>query len=188
MLPPIRDKARVALVLGPSCFPHPHHRRRQTRHGRGQLSDLLRIRIVEKHVYIDVVEAKFSTGAMSLKSSAVTEAQHQVRSTIERLAQFSLDHPLILRTRSRLARAIVHRIHLGASVPNRAKHSKELLEAVLDPHVKILVGGSATGSIHAWSVDGSTQDIGTVLPTGESVHIHSRDITLLQLRALKQLP
>ena len=152
--------------------------------GRGQLSDLLRIRIVEKNVRIDVVEAKFSRGAISLQSSAVTEAQHQVRSTIERLAQFSLEHPLILRTRSRLARAIVHRIHLGVSDPGRSKHSKELLEAVRDPHVNILIGGSASGSIHAWSVDGITQDVGTVLTSGESVRIHSRDTTLRQLRAL----
>jgi hypothetical protein len=43
--------------------------------GRGQLSDLLRIRMIEKDVCIDVVEAKFSTGTISLKSSAVTEAQ-----------------------------------------------------------------------------------------------------------------
>jgi hypothetical protein len=152
--------------------------------GRGQLSDLLRIRIVEKDVCIDVVEAKFSTGAISLQSSAVTEAQQQVRSTIERLAQFSLDHPLILRTRSRLARAIVHRIHLSVSGPGRSKHSKELLEAVLDPHVKILIGGNDSGSIHAWSVDGTTQESRTVLPGGESLCIHSRDTTLLQLRAL----
>ena len=152
--------------------------------GRGQLSDLLRIRMVEKGVSIDVVEAKFSTGAISIQSSAVTEAQHQVRSTIERLAQFSLDHPLILRTRSRLARAIVHRIHLSVSEPGRPKHAKELLEAVLDPHVKILIGGNASGSIHAWSVDGTTQESRTVLPGGESLHIHSRESTLIQLRAL----
>ena len=152
--------------------------------GRGQLSDLLRIRIVEKDVHIDVVEAKFSTGALSLQSSAVTEAQHQVRSTIERLAQFTLEHPLILRTRSRLARGIVHRIHLGASGPGGTQHSKELLEAVLDPHVKILIGGNASGSIHAWSVDGTTEDVGTVLPSGESVCIHSRKTTLQQLRTL----
>jgi hypothetical protein len=152
--------------------------------GRGQLSDLLRIRIVEKDVCIDVVEAKFSTGTISLQSSAVTEAQQQVRSTVERLAQFSLDHPLILRTRSRLARAIVHRIHLGASALSRPKHAKELLEAVLDPHVKILIGGSASGSIHAWSVDGTTQEAAMVLPGGESLRIHGRDATLQRLRAL----
>jgi hypothetical protein len=152
--------------------------------GRGQLSDLLNIRIVEKDVCIDVVEAKFSAGAISLNSQAVTEAQHQVRSTIERLAQFSLEHPLILRTRSRLARAIVHRIHLGASAPDRAKHYRLLLEAVLDPNVQILVGGSASGSIHAWSVDGTTQETRTFLSNGESVRIHSRDTTLRQLRSL----
>jgi hypothetical protein len=150
--------------------------------GRGQLSDLLRLRIVEQGVSIDVVEAKFSTGAISLHSAAVTEAQHQVHSTIERLAQFSLEHPLILRTRSRLARAIVHRIHLGAV--NSPSHSKDLLEAVLDPHVKILIGGSASGSIHAWSVDGTTQEVEAILPGGQSVRIHGRDNTLLQLRAL----
>jgi hypothetical protein len=154
--------------------------------GRGQLSDLLRIRIAEKDVRIDVVEAKFSTSAISLQSSAVIEAQHQVRSTMERLAQFSLEHPLILRTRSRLARAIVHRIHLGASALDSLKHSKELLQAVLDPHVKVLIGEGGSGSIHAWSVEGTTQEIDTVLPSGESVHIHSRDTTLHQLRALSQ--
>jgi len=152
--------------------------------GRGQLSDLLRIRIVEKVICIEVVEAKFSTGSISLHSSAVTEAQQQVRSTIQRLAQFSLDHPLILRTRSRLARAIVHRIHLSVSGPSYSKHYKELLEAVLDPHVKILIGGNASGSIHAWSVDRTTQESQTVLSGGESLCIHSRDTTLLQLRAL----
>ena len=51
---------------------------------------------------INVIEAKFSAESLSLQSAAVAEAGHQVRSTIERLAQFSLDHPLILRTRSRL--------------------------------------------------------------------------------------
>ena len=130
------------------------------------------------------MEAKFSTGTISLQSSAVTEAQQQVRSTIERLAQFSLEHPLILRTRSRLARAIVHRIHLGASAPSRPKHSKELLEAVLDPHVKILIGGRASGAIHAWSVDETTQEAATVLAGGESLRIHGRDATLHELRAL----
>lgn len=152
--------------------------------GRGQLSDLLQIRIIEKDVCIDVVEAKFSIAAISLQSPAVIEAQHQVRSTIDRLAQFALDHPLILRTRSRLARAIVHRIHLGASAPMRTNYSKDLLDAVLDPHVKILIGGSTSGSIHAWSVDGATQELATVLPSGESLHIHSRDTTLQLLRAL----
>jgi hypothetical protein len=152
--------------------------------GKGQLSDLLRIRIVEKSVCIDVVEAKFSTSMISFQSSAITEAQQQVRSTVERLAQFSLDHPLILRTRSRLARAIVHRIHLSVSGPGRLKHPKELLEAVLDPHMKIIIGGNASGAIHAWSIEGTTQESRTVLPGGESLHIHSRDNTLLQLRAL----
>jgi hypothetical protein len=156
--------------------------------GRGQLSDLLRIRIVENDVCIDVVEAKFSKGAISVQSSAVTEAQQQVRSTIERLAQFSLDHPLILRTRSRLARAIVHRIHLSASGRGYLKNPKELLEAVLDPRTKILIGGTALGSIHAWSVDGSTQESRIVLPSGESLCIHSRETTLRQLRNLTELP
>ena len=133
---------------------------------------------------IDVVEAKFSTGPISLHSSAVTEAQQQVRSTIQRLAQFSLDHPMILRTRSRLARAIVHRIHLGVAGPSRSKYSKELLEAVLDPHVKIIIGGNASGSIHAWSVDGTTRESQTVLAGGESLCIHSRDTALLQLKSL----
>src|SRR5207253_11114819 len=89
--------------------------------GRGQLSDLLRIRIVEKDVCIDVVEAKFSTGAISLQSSAVTEAQHQVRSTIERLAQFSLEDRLILGTSSRLGRAIVQCVDVGASASRRSR-------------------------------------------------------------------
>src|SRR5262249_8409561 len=120
--------------------------------------------------------------------SAVTEAQQQVRSTIERLAQFSLDHPLILRTRSRLARAIVHRVHLGGSRQSHLKDSKELLEAVLHPHVKILIRGSASGSIHAWSVDGTTQESRTILSGGESLCIHSRDTTLLRLRALSHAP
>jgi hypothetical protein len=152
--------------------------------GRGQLSDLLRIRIVDGDVCIDVVEAKFSTGAISLQSPAVIEAQQQVCSTVERLAQFSLEHPLILRTRSRLARAIVHRIHLGASAQDHLKHSKELLEAVLDPEVNILISGSASGSIHAWSVEGTTEETAAILPGGASVRIHSRETTLRQLRAL----
>jgi hypothetical protein len=36
--------------------------------GRGQLSDLLRIRVSEKGVCIDVIEAKFSTGVLSFQS------------------------------------------------------------------------------------------------------------------------
>ena len=88
---------------------------------------------------------------------------------MDRLAQFSLDHPLILRTRSRLARAIIHRIHLGASASMRTNHSKDLLDAVLDPQVKILIGGTTSGSIHAWSMDGATQELASVLPSGESL-------------------
>ena len=66
----------------------------------------------------------------------------------------------------------------------RSSYSKDLLDAVLDPHVKILIGGSTSGSIHAWSVDGATQELATVLPSGESLCIHSRDTTLQLLRAL----
>jgi hypothetical protein len=154
---------------------------RQLLTGRGQLSDLLRIRLVERVVLIDVIEAKFSTGPISLQSAAVAEAEKQVRSTVERLTQFSLQHPLVLRTRSRLARAIVHRIHLGTSPP---KHAKELVEAVLDPSVKILVGGNASGWIHAWSIDGITEDTTAVLVNGQSAHIHDRAATLQQLRSL----
>jgi hypothetical protein len=48
--------------------------------GRGQLSDLLRIRTVGNEVCIDVIEAKFSTGTLFLQSPAVIEAGNQVRS------------------------------------------------------------------------------------------------------------
>jgi hypothetical protein len=151
--------------------------------GGGQLSDLLRVRMKGQAVSVDVVEAKFSTIPLSPQSSAVTEAQHQVRSTIERLAQFSLDHPLILRTRSRLARAIIHRIHLGASEHASASGWKELLEAVLDPKVRVSIGRDAS-AIHGWSVDAATQNSSTVLQTGETLHIHGRDDTVKRLRAL----
>jgi hypothetical protein len=46
----------------------------------------------------------------------------------------------------------VHRLHLGSPEVSRANEWKELVEAVLDPNVKIIIGGSDTGSIHAWSV------------------------------------
>ena len=151
--------------------------------GGGQLSDLLRIRMRGQDVSVDVIEAKFSTAALSPQSAPVAEAQHQVRSTIERLAQFSLDHPLILRTRSRLARAIIHRIHLGAAEQGLAGEWKQLLEAVLDPNIRILVGHAAS-AIHGWSVDAATQGSSTVLPTGETLHIHGRDDTVKRLRAL----
>jgi hypothetical protein len=134
--------------------------------GGGQLGDLLRIRIIDKDVNVDVIEAKFSTGVLHPQSHAVLEAEHQVRSTIQRLEQFSLDHPLILRTRSRLARAIVHRIHLGAST-NRATEFRDLVNAVLDPRVKIVIGKRASCSIHAWSVDPTTQELSTTLSEGE---------------------
>jgi hypothetical protein len=150
--------------------------------GRGQLSDLLRIHAVGRSVRIDIVEAKFSTGALSPQSAALAEAQQQVRSTVERLAQFALNHPLMLRTRSRLARAIVHRIHLSVS---GVKHANELLEAVLDPEVQIEIGGTGSGWIHAWSVDGATQDSGAVLSSGETIRIHGRDTTIRQLGALQ---
>jgi len=146
--------------------------------GKGQLGDLLRIGITKQDVYVDVVEAKFSTGAIFTHSPAVIEATHQVRSTVERLAQFSLDHPLILRTRSRLARAIVHRIHLGAPAAPLGTDWKGLVDAVLDPSVKILIGGGSSSSIHAWSADESTKDVETRLEGGESVRIHSREATL----------
>ena len=149
--------------------------------GRGQLSDLLRVQVGNGEVSVEVVEAKFSTGALSLQSAAVIEAQQQVRSTVERLAQFSLDHPLILRTRSRLARAIVQRIHLAAVAQGNAK---PIVEAVLDPNVKIRIGGAASGWIHAWSIDGTTQDAATVLQQGETLRIHGRQKTLQTLRAL----
>ena len=150
--------------------------------GRGQLSDLLRIRTVGQDVCIDVIEAKFSTGMLSLQSPVVTEAGNQVNSTVERLAQFSLDHPLILRTRSRLARSIVHRIHLGA--PATPETTKELLDAVLDPRIKILIGASPSSTIHAWSVDGAAQESTCVTAKGAALHIHSRETTLHWLRAL----
>ena len=60
---------------------------------------------------------------------------------------------------------------------------KELLEAVLDPKVRISVGHDAS-AIHGWSVDAATQDSSTVLPTGETLHIHGRDDTVKRLRAL----
>ena len=55
---------------------------------------------------------------------------------------------------------------------------------VLDPKVKIVVGGTASGWIHAWSVDATSQDTATVVPKGEILHIHGRDATLQPLRAL----
>jgi hypothetical protein len=152
--------------------------------GGGQLSDLLRVRLGDDALAVDVVEAKFSTTVLSPQSGAIAEAQHQVRSTIERLAQFSLDHPLILRTRSRLARAITHRIHLGAGDHGLAGEWKALLEAVLDPTVTISIGHGAS-AIHAWSLDAATQDSSTVLTSGEALHIHGRDDTIARLRALR---
>ena len=45
--------------------------------GKGQLSDLLRVRVGKREVTIEVVEAKFSTGPLSLQSAAVMEAQQR---------------------------------------------------------------------------------------------------------------
>jgi hypothetical protein len=154
--------------------------------GSGQLGDLLRVQAVNSEVQVDVIEAKFSTGALHPLSPALLQASQQVRSTIERLAQFSLDHPLILRTRSRLARAIVHRIHLGAQAATHgdATDSRGIVDAVLDPQVKIRIGGSALSSIHAWSLDPLTEETTTELPRGESLHIHSRETTLKAIRSI----
>jgi hypothetical protein len=149
--------------------------------GGGQLSDLLRIRLIGNDIHIDVIEAKFSTGVIHPQSASVTEAEHQIHSTIQRLEQFTLDHPLILRTRSRLARAIVHRIHLGASAAS-ANKSGHLVSAVLNPGVRIVIGERESSSVHAWSLDGATQQVTTALSKGGSLHIYSRDTTLESLR------
>jgi hypothetical protein len=152
--------------------------------GAGRLSDLLRIGLNGSTVQIDVVEAKFSTGNLAIDAAPIQEARHQVQSTIQRLAQFTLEHPLVLRTRARLARAVVHRIHLGTPDPARATRWKELIDKVLDPAVPIVVGNAGLGSVHAWSIEGSTKDAQFDLPGGERIYIHGRSQTLNALRGM----
>ncbi len=152
--------------------------------GSGQLGDLLRIRMDEGTVHIDVVEAKFSTTHLVKGSAPLQEAHRQVQSTIQRLAQFTLQHPLILRTRARLARAIVHRIHLGSPSQEQATRWSELIDHVLDPSVPIVVGTREQSCVHAWSINESTVDTSFELPEGERVHVHGRDRTLDVLRSL----
>jgi hypothetical protein len=76
---------------------------------------------------INVIEAKFSAESLSPQSAAVAEARHQVRSTN------SLDHPLILRTRSRLARAITHRLARRCAGSERERRFRAAREQSSEP-------------------------------------------------------
>jgi len=151
--------------------------------GSGQLSDLVLITLANRQVVMSVVEAKFATGSVSVDSTRIQEAARQVQSTIERMRRFTIDHPLALRTRTRLARAIVHRIHLGANASEQAGRWSSLVDAVLDPTVEIKVEPAPT-AIHAWSVSGDTVSGTHRLLSGEVVKIHDRSETI---EAMKQL-
>lgn len=152
--------------------------------GSGQLSDLILIALADGQIRIGVVEAKFSTGLLSVESARIHEAARQVQSTVQRLAQFTLDHPLVLRTRTRLARTIVHRIHLGAPAPDQVLTWSTLLDAVLDPGVPIRIETAPT-SVHAWSVSNDTKNGVHQLQSGERIQIHGRSETIAMLKRLQ---
>ena len=154
--------------------------------GAGQLSDLLTIGLLDGAVRVGVVEAKFSTATLRPDSAPIQEASRQVLSTVQRLTQFTLDHPLILRTRARLARTIIQRIHLGAPAPDRSPNWSALLKAILDPSVPIVVR-AAPIAVHAWSIASDTAAAIQAVPCGGEVHIHDRIETIAALRQLTAL-
>ena len=152
----------------------------------GQLSDLLAIWFDGKSVKIRVAEAKFSTNPIAVPSKLLEGARNQIDSTIRRLAPLALNHPLKVRVRSKLARAIIHRFHLGfpASGQRSADRVSRLVQAVLDPSVHVEVQPRQLCEIHAWSVSGDTKDVHSRAENGVDLAIRGRDSTLAALRNL----
>lgn len=156
------------------------HRRLLARSG--QLGDVLAVRDHGDHVSIAVAESKFTSTAVDATSAVVGDARAQVGSTVSRLQHLSASHPLSLRVRSVLARALVHQIHLAPD-RERAAELSRLVETAAAPDTPILIEPETAGAIHVWSTSPSTADA-VVAGDGTPVHIHGHTTTMAKLRSL----
>jgi AcrR family transcriptional regulator len=149
----------------------------------GRMSDLVAVRRTEHAVCIAAGEAKFTTGPASPGGPAVVQARQQIQATLQRLQRLTLDHPLKLRVRAALARAIVSRAHLASPRGSQAERITALIESVLEPPVPIQIEAPEASVILVWSLDASTRDEES-LADGPRVRVHGREATLSAIRSL----
>src|SRR5439155_27141670 len=74
--------------------------------GGGRLGDLLIVQHLGGTVHIGVAESKFSTGVVDATSGPAADAKRQIESSIARLEHLGVSHPVSLRTRNQLVRAL----------------------------------------------------------------------------------
>lgn len=152
--------------------------------GRGQLGDILHLRVESNDLLIGVAESKLSRNAVSPQHGVIEQARTQVNTTVARLQHFTSVHPLVPRLRSTLGRSIVDQIHLSEVADVEKSPLVGFLAAVLNPKTAIKVLAAKAAVVHVWSLDGSTQ--GTSVKAGDAatVVIHSRTDTLASLKEM----
>jgi hypothetical protein len=155
--------------------------------GSGFLADLISLSVANdgSALYVDIAEAKFTVGAVSLTSEPVAKAIRQLSSTTARLERFGTLHPLSARMRGALVRAAVQQIHLldrAIGEKERRVH-EEIVNFLRDATKPIVVAPIARATVHVWSCGEETQD-STDASAGPRIFIHGRASTLKRLREL----
>jgi hypothetical protein len=156
--------------------------------GRGRLGDLLAVSYANGGVRISVGESKFSTGPVDASSGPAEDAKRQIESSIARLRHVSEMHPLSLRVRNTLVRALAHQVHMGAVDEAKLARAEQMIAAVRNPAVPIRIAEVEANAIHVWSVSTETKDV-TLGKVGEpSVSVHAREKTLKSFASLACQP
>ncbi|WP_437733218.1 hypothetical protein [Sorangium sp. So ce1335] len=150
----------------------------------GQLGDVISVKLADGAIRITVGESKFTTLPAGAEGTVGADARTQVDSTVRRLHHLSLQHPLSLSVRAKLARAIVHQIHLAGVDEHRAKELISLVTAARNPGVPIVIEPASTGSVYIWSVASQTADAHLTSDRAAEIILHGRSTTLARFKEL----
>jgi hypothetical protein len=149
--------------------------------------DLLVVRLTKRGdrnaVGLSVIESKCSTGPLEHASGRATKAQAQLSATIDGLRRFQSEHALSMRTRLRLARALVHQGHMLAFGHEQTQDLEELVRRVRTPGTPFELGPSASNRVLFWSLADEVSSVET-LSDGSTLHRFGRADTLKRFREL----
>lgn len=130
---------------------------------------------------VRVAESKLTINEADAKSSVVTRALEQTRTTLERLNRLAVEHPLAASVRSQLRSALIEHLHLATSTREEELVARPFVDALGKPGTSIrLVEPS---EVHVWSLASGTHSE-SATPSGASVFIYDRVTTLDLLRTL----
>jgi hypothetical protein len=152
--------------------------------GRGRLGDLLTVWQQDGVVRIAVAESKFSTGSVDASSGPAEDAQRQIESSVARLEHLAHPHPVSLRARNQLVRALAHQVHMAPADEARLACAEKLIAAVRDARVPIVIAPAENAAIHVWSVAEGTLDARVATAGVPTINVHGRTSTLARLAQL----